>query len=529
MSEKGRFKAKHNVAACNTLAQNPCDSRADCKYIAYGEGDAARAYCRKVPVAQERRKIVHYKRRQPDGPGVRRSAIAYTYDGNGKVTNQNRIDPVLTPCNKLADNVKHCHYKVMLDGKAVHYIGTRAEVFNGTALMTGGGLLQKDIHVVSKDVKVKDGVETRRHYPSVAETAQADRLQDWSAAVLQARKNLKLKGFVALSKTQSDLEGNSTLDGYRLYNEAKKIYKDVYGKSVRAAPVRRRRVVDEPPGTPERQASRKATPAVGFVEKPRSVRLTEAQRLARDNVAIAAPVPAPRKPVVTVTAAAAAAGPVITMTAAGAGAAADASVCTRKVLFIDGETHITERDKVMFAEFAKMGYSREQRGGRTGSFADLRKFIREASVTAAETFCSSGGKGFHGDVLLQEMTDKTSYTVKGLPVTYRHKIVMVCYNRYNKPLGVLLYSFDRPTGVIRLHSICANQTNVAAGVRPKGVGRELLGDLIKVADFIKEDINIVAIESAVQFYVRMGFHVYNQAKWANDQEFRYYMKRVARK
>jgi len=81
-------------------------------------------------------------------------------------------------------------------------VGSPAMVWHGTAEMTKGGLRKKDL-------VMKDG---RIHSKSKVKMGQSPALQKWRNAVEKARKELKVEGFVALSK------------GTKLYKLAKKYH-----------------------------------------------------------------------------------------------------------------------------------------------------------------------------------------------------------------------------------------------------------------------------------------------------------------
>jgi len=69
-------------------------------------------------------------------------------------------------------------------------VGTRAEVFHGTAARTSGGLTKKDL-------VMKDG---RIHSKEMVKRGKNTALVKWRKAVAKARKELKIEGFQAISK-----------------------------------------------------------------------------------------------------------------------------------------------------------------------------------------------------------------------------------------------------------------------------------------------------------------------------------------
>ena len=82
-------------------------------------------------------------------------------------------------------------------------VGSRAEVWHGTAEHTTGGLKKKDLYM---------GKDEHIHAKKMKKRGGEDPLKKWRAAVKKARKNIGSEGFVALAK------------GGDLYKEAKKIY-----------------------------------------------------------------------------------------------------------------------------------------------------------------------------------------------------------------------------------------------------------------------------------------------------------------
>ena len=84
----------------------------------------------------------------------------------------------------------------------------KQQVMNGTVAHTPGGLGKSDIKVK----RLSNGGGKR--YVSKIKSAQAKK-NPWIKAVKQARKNLGIKGFVAINKE---------IEGKALYKEAKKIY-----------------------------------------------------------------------------------------------------------------------------------------------------------------------------------------------------------------------------------------------------------------------------------------------------------------
>lgn len=80
-------------------------------------------------------------------------------------------------------------------------IGSRAEVFHGTAEMTSGGLKKKDL-------MMKDG---RIISKAMAKRGQNPALKKWRKAVAQAKEKMGKDGFVLIKG--------------KLLEEARKIYK----------------------------------------------------------------------------------------------------------------------------------------------------------------------------------------------------------------------------------------------------------------------------------------------------------------
>merc|ERR1712198_293519 len=86
-------------------------------------------------------------------------------------------------------------------------IGTKGQVFRGTKLKTKGGLTKKDL------MKNKQGkVISKKRYATGRKNFKNGGIAKWSKAVTEARKNLGITGFYAVTK------------GTALSKEARKIY-----------------------------------------------------------------------------------------------------------------------------------------------------------------------------------------------------------------------------------------------------------------------------------------------------------------
>merc|ERR1711951_263672 len=87
--------------------------------------------------------------------------------------------------------------------------GTRAQVWRGTrAKVKSTGQTKNDL------MKTKSGkIISKKAYKAGQKAYKRNGLSKWTKAFMQARKNLKLTGFVACKK------------GSKLYKEAMKIYK----------------------------------------------------------------------------------------------------------------------------------------------------------------------------------------------------------------------------------------------------------------------------------------------------------------
>ena len=85
---------------------------------------------------------------------------------------------------------------------------SKAQVFHCTIKETAGGLKKKDL--VKKDGSIK-------YRKKIAAAKKNKKLMSWVKAVQKARKELKLKGFVAV--------GGKSAEGKKLYKLAKKYHK----------------------------------------------------------------------------------------------------------------------------------------------------------------------------------------------------------------------------------------------------------------------------------------------------------------
>ena len=86
-------------------------------------------------------------------------------------------------------------------------IGSRAQVFNGTAHHTTGGLVKKDL---KKNPKTGEIVSKAK--------ASSEKKNPWIAAVAKAKKELKIK-------KGGDFEDHKLTKGSPLYEKAKELMK----------------------------------------------------------------------------------------------------------------------------------------------------------------------------------------------------------------------------------------------------------------------------------------------------------------
>ena len=85
---------------------------------------------------------------------------------------------------------------------------TKCKVFHGTEEKTSGGLKKKDL------VKKKGVIKSKK---KIASAKKNKGLMSWVRSVQKARKELKIKGFVAVN--------GPTAQGKKLYKLAKKHHK----------------------------------------------------------------------------------------------------------------------------------------------------------------------------------------------------------------------------------------------------------------------------------------------------------------
>merc|ERR1712000_33555 len=97
--------------------------------------------------------------------------------------------------------------KVMKVSKIARGKRSKSSVFGGKKEKTVGGLTKADL------VKSKSGKIVSKNSSVAAKKRYASTIGKWTAAVTKARKDLGVKGFVAVKK------------GTPLYNKAKQYYK----------------------------------------------------------------------------------------------------------------------------------------------------------------------------------------------------------------------------------------------------------------------------------------------------------------
>ena len=106
--------------------------------------------------------------------------VTITKGRNGEEQKKRTRVEVPGPCTRDTRVLEHCHRKVQLGGKLVHFVGTEEEVIGGKALKTEKGLKKKDLKAKPRSTATAPSSSDAAAIPDTVDMGQ----------LIQAMKNL---------------------------------------------------------------------------------------------------------------------------------------------------------------------------------------------------------------------------------------------------------------------------------------------------------------------------------------------------